>query len=444
MKKLSICISILLSLVVIIESSLAAGEVVIVTSFPKDLFEAYKKAFEGKYPNITVVVKSKKTSAAVAYIRETASRPDSDIMWASAVDAFAVLKEEGLLTPYTLPEDIAKRIPEKIGPYPIHDVDGNYFGFALSGYGIMWNKPYMQAHRLKTPSEWTDLIDASYHGHLSMSAPSRSGTTHLTVESILQVYGWKKGWEIVLNMGGNMASITERSFGVPQGVINGEFGIGVVIDFFGLSAIASGYPVDFVYPSVTPIVPANIGLLKSGPNPGNARKFINFLLSQEGQLLLFDPKISRLPVIPELYTKAPKGFPNPFEMKVSDSTFDIDLSQRRYGLMNSLFDQVVTFRLKDLKEAWQAVYKAEAAMEKRKSSGKEVSSNAVELLSQARALVSSVPISEEKANDPDFSRNFSKEATELQAKYETEWDSKSKANYAKAKKLAEQAMDAVK
>ena len=437
---LTILLGTLLSFFILPENVLAANEVIIVTSFPKDLFEPYKKAFEAKYPDITVVVKSKKTSAALAYIRETASKPDSDIIWASAVDAFAVLKEEEFLTPHTLPKEIAKRIPAKIGPFPIHDPDGTYFGFALSGYGIMWNKPYLRAYKLKAPKEWTDLTTPIYHGHLAMSAPSRSGTTHLTVEAILQGYGWEKGWEIILNMGGNMAAITERSFGVPQGVINGEFGIGIVIDFFGLSAVASGYPVDFVYPSITPIVPANIGLIKGGPNPENAKKFIHFLLSEEGQLLLFDSKIGRLPVIPELYAKAPKGFPNPFKMAVSDAKFDIDLSLNRYGLINSLFDQVITFRLKGLREAWKAIYKAEAAIQKNKSRGKDVS-KAMALLTEAKALVSTVPISEEQVNDPTFNQNFKKEAAGVQAKYETEWDSTAKANYAQAKKLSMQAMD---
>ena len=448
---LTILLSILLGLFIFAGNALAANEVVIVTSFPKDLFETYKKAFEAKYPEITVVVKSKKTSAAVAYIRETASKPDSDIMWASAVDAFAVLKEDGFLAAHTLPKEITKHIPAKIGTYPIHDADGTYFGFALSGYGIMWNKLYLQAHKLKEPKEWTDLTDASFHGHLAMSAPSRSGTTHLTVEAILQGYSWKKGWEIILNMGGNMAAITERSFGVPQGIINGEFGIGVVIDFFGLSAIASEYPVDFVYPSVTPIVPANIGLIKGGPNPENSKKFIHFLLSEEGQLFLFEPEISRLPVIPELYTKAPKGFPNPFKlvlersegMETSNAKFDINLSQNRYELINSLFDQVVTFRLKELREAWKAIYKAEAAIQKGKSRGKDVS-KAMALLTEARTLASTVPISEEKANDEIFNQNFKKEASKAQAKYETEWDATAKANYAKVKKLAMQAVDEVK
>ena len=434
----------LLALFIMTENTLAAtSEVVIITSFPKELFETYKKAFETKYPEITVVVKSKKTSAAVAYIRETASKPDSDIMWASAVDAFAVLKKDGLLASHTLPKEISQPIPAQIGSYPIHDPDGTYFGFALSGYGIMWNKLYLQAHKLKEPKEWTDLTNASYHGHLAMSAPSRSGTTHLTVEAILQGYGWKKGWQIILNMGGNMVAITERSFGVPQGVINGEFGIGIVIDFFGLSAVASGFPVDFIYPSVTPIVPANIGLIKGAPNPENAKKFIHFLLSEKGQLLLFDPQISRLPVIPELYTQAPKGFPNPFKMEVSSANFDIGLSEKRYGLINSLFDQVATFRLKELREAWKAIYKAESAIQESKSRSGDIS-KAAGLLAEAQILVSTVPISETQANDSIFNQNFKEEATQVQARYETEWDSTAKANYAKAKKLAMQAVDEVR
>ena len=37
-------------------------------------------------------------------------------------------------------------------------------------------------------------------------------------------------------------------------------GLGIVIDFFGLSSKASGFPVDFIYPKVTTLVPANIGI----------------------------------------------------------------------------------------------------------------------------------------------------------------------------------------
>ena len=418
-------------------------EVVVVTSFPKELFEAYKKAFEAKYPGVTVVIQQKPTSQGVTYIRETTSKPEADIMWASAVDAFEVLKTEKLLAKYDLPKEIASRIPAKVGAFPVHDPDNFFFGFALSGYGMMWNKPYLQAHKLKSPAEWTDLIDPSYFGHLSISAPSRSGTTHLTIESILQAYGWDKGWALLLNMGGNMAVITERSFGVPEGVNNGQYGIGIVIDFFGLSAIASGFPVDFAYPSLTPIVPANVGMVKGGPNSENAKRFVNYLLSEEGQMLLFKSDIGRLPVIPQLYAKAPAGYPNPFRMKIGGLDFNSELSSSRYNIVNPLFDQIITFRLSELKEAWGAIYKAEKAIEEGKKKKKDVA-KAAAMVAEARSLATKVPVTETQGKDKDYNKAFrGKEKTETRAKLETEWDAAAKANYSRAKDLAQKALGAI-
>ena len=39
----------------------AANEVVIVTSFPKELFETYKKAFEAATPGVKVIIKQQQT-----------------------------------------------------------------------------------------------------------------------------------------------------------------------------------------------------------------------------------------------------------------------------------------------------------------------------------------------------------------------------------------------
>ena len=68
----------------------------------------------------------------------------------------------------------------------------------------------------------------------------------MTVETILQGEGWDKGWTQLLEMMGNAAAVTDRSFAVPDGVNNGHYGIGIVIDFFGLAGKYSGFPVDFV------------------------------------------------------------------------------------------------------------------------------------------------------------------------------------------------------
>jgi ABC-type glycerol-3-phosphate transport system substrate-binding protein len=306
----------------------------------------------------------------------------------------------------------------------------------------MWNKPYMQAHKLPEPKEWTDLADPRFHGHLVISAPSRSGTTHLTVEVILQAYGWEKGWALLLNSGGNMGSITERSFGVPEAVNTGQYGIGVVIDFFGLSSIASGFPVDFIYPSLTSVVPASVGIVKGGPNPENARAFVNYLLSDEGQSLLFSKEIARLPVVPDLYAKAPAGYPNPFKMKLGGVDFNNKLSSGRRNVVNSLYDHLITFRHAELKAAWAAIYRAEEAVAK--ASGKDVT-QAKAMLADARRLVTSIPVDAMRASDKETNAAFTDKAkADVKSKLETEWDTFAKANYGKAKEAAEAAVAALR
>ncbi|MBI3635089.1 MAG: extracellular solute-binding protein [Candidatus Rokubacteria bacterium] len=419
----------------------AASELVIVTSFPKELFEAYKKAFEDKHPGVKVIVKPQQTNQAVTYLRETRARPDGDIFLASSVDAFLTLKTDGLLERVELPKDLAARIPAAVGGFPIHDGDGQFFGFAISGYGLMWNTRYLQAHKLPAPREWLDLTDARYHGHLVMSAPSRSGTTHLTVETILQAYGWTKGWELLLNAGGNMGTITERSFGAPEAVVSGQYGVGVVIDFFGLSAIASGQPVDFAYPSLTAVVPASVAKVRGAPNGETATKFIHYLLSDEGQTLLMTPAIGRLPVVPSLYARAPKGYPNPFQLKLGGVKFDARLSSSRVNLVNALFDQVITFRHAELRAATGAINTAAAAVGRAKAAGKNVE-RAEALLREARALAFSVPLDEKKA-DKTLNDAFRAQA-DVKAKSETEWDAAAKTHYARARGVAEQATAAVR
>ncbi|MBS1163107.1 MAG: extracellular solute-binding protein [Burkholderiaceae bacterium] len=283
-----------------------AGTVTVITSFPKELTAAYKAAFEKRNPAIKLEILNKNTVASIAFVRETAEGQRPDVFWASAPDAFEVLKRDRLLA--KAPEVANPKVPAKIGSYPINDPEGFYFGQALAGYGIMYNTRYLKANKLEAPKEWTDLLKPQWFGHVAMTSPSRSGTMHLTVETILQGEGWDRGWSQLLQMAGNSAQITERSFGVPDGINNGQFGAGPVIDFFGLAGKYSGFPVDFVYPQMTSIVPANIALVAGAKNTPEGKAFIQFALSQEGQEILLDPKISRLPVLPySAYRQAQQG-----------------------------------------------------------------------------------------------------------------------------------------
>jgi ABC-type Fe3+ transport system substrate-binding protein len=431
------CIAIAAVLWFAAAGALAQQQVVVVTSFPKELTEAYKKAFEAKNPGIKVEILNKPTPAGVAYIREAPATNKPDVFWVSAPDAFEVLATEKLLAKIESP---AKEVPAKIGNYPINDTKGYYLGQALAGYGIMWNTRYMKANKLPDPREWSDLTKPVYFSHVAMSSPSRSGTTHLTVETILQGEGWEKGWRQMLMIAGNCAAITERSFGVPDGVNNGQYGIGLVIDFFGLAGKASKFPVEFVYPSVTAIVPANIGLVANAKNPDNARKFINYTLSPEGQELLFDPAISRLPVLPSAYKKAPPGFPNPFTGSIKPKVnFDADLAESRYYVVSSIFDQTITFRHKELAQAAKAINEAAA-----KLAGKS-NPQALKLLDDARDAAYSPIVTALKSKDKEFLalyRNTKRDAekTKQTTALEEYWSNTARKNYLRAIDLANQAV----
>ena len=417
--------------------AVSAGTVTVLTSFPKELTTAYKKAFEAANPGITVEILNKNTTASVAYVRELPEGQRPDVMWASAPDAFEVLASYKLLQ--SAPEVINKSAPAKIGSYPLNDPKGMYYGQALAGYGISWNTRYLKAHKLPEPRQWTDLVKPEYFGHIAISSPSRSGTTQLTVETILQGEGWEKGWSQLLQMMGNAAAVTDRSFAVPDGVNNGQYGIGIVIDFLALAGKYSGYPVEFTYPAMTAVVPANIALIAGAKNADEARKFMAYTMSVPGQQLLFDAKIARLPILPYSMLKPPAGYPVPQDIAARAKVqFDSQLSGRRYPVVISLFDQMVTFRLKELQAATKSIHEATAALKARPNA------RGSELLAQARSLAYTPLVGADNVKNPEFLELFRKSRRDVAVAKELTgmeqlWSEKARANYVRAKQLADEA-----
>jgi phosphoglycerate transport regulatory protein PgtC len=238
---------------------------------------------------------------------ETKANNQVDLFWASAPDAFEVLKKRSCCRPTSQ----GRAFPEKVGQsYPINDPDGFYFGFAASGYGIMWNERYAKANKLPDPKEWQDLAKPVFHDHVSIASPARSGTTHLTIETILQGEGWDKGWGTIKAMAGNFNQITERSFGVPDAVNSGQVGVGIVIDFFAFSAQGAGLPGQV---RLSERDDRRAGQYRHrgqcAEQGGRPRPSSSSCCRRAGQEVLLEPTIRRLPVNPAIYAKAPAGFP---------------------------------------------------------------------------------------------------------------------------------------
>src|SRR5512143_2100871 len=82
---------------VLASSAAFAGTVTVITSFPKELTAAYKAAFEKANPDIKIEILTQNTVAGIAFVRETAAGQRPEVFWASAPDAFEVLKRDNLL-----------------------------------------------------------------------------------------------------------------------------------------------------------------------------------------------------------------------------------------------------------------------------------------------------------------------------------------------------------
>ena len=306
-------------------------------------------------------------------------------------------------------------------------------GQALAGYGIMWNTRYVKANNIPEPKEWADLTKAVYFGHVANSSPSRSGTVHLTVETILQGEGWAKGWEQLMMISGNCAAITERSFGVPDGVSNGQFGVGLVIDFFGLAAKNSGQPVEFVYPSVTSIVPANIALVAGARAPKAASASSSSRSPTRASSCSCKRRSAACRCCRPPTRRRPPGYPNPFAGTIKAKVnFDSDLSESRYYVVLSMFDQLVTFRHKELVAATKAIHDAEKRLGGQESAQLD---EARRLALHARRSTRSRRPTRRCSPSSRRTRRTPRPRRRRHA-VEEEWAAKAKANYAKAAELA--------
>jgi len=360
------------------------GSVRVLTSFPPQFLEPFQRAFKERHPETTLEFVQRKTTTAVADI--IGERHKADIFWASAPDAFEILKRAGRLA---MLRPRPTGAPDRIAGYPVNDPGLTYLGFALSGYGFAYNPAYLEARALPVPRGWSDLTAPIFAGHIGISSPSRSGTTHLMVEAILQVYGWDRGWGIWSEIGGNLATVTARSFGVSAGVARGRFGVGPSIDFL---ANPEGLPkgsTKFALPEETLFVPASIAILADAANREGAERFVDFVLSPEGQTLLLSPAISRLPISPAAYPASGPTDSNPFQHEglFTKGLFDAGLSAARYGLVNIIFDEMITFRRSDLGRMWRSVHALEAALSERSDA------DLAKLVSDARSALTLPPLS---------------------------------------------------
>ena len=206
-----------------------------------------------------------KATQGVSYVDPTFDGPDADNF-----DAYLDLFES-----YKSTEDAA--FPRAaVGP------DNRYYGFSTNYQAFIVNTKMMPLD--KAPKSWTDLAKPEFKGKILMANPAQSGSAYSQMHQILMLYGWDLWTKIIQN-----AVFVPSSKLAFQNVAKGEIPVGLTSEFNILVSKLEGNPVEAVYPSdgTALIIDAN-GIIKGGPNPENARKFIDFISSAGAHKILVD------------------------------------------------------------------------------------------------------------------------------------------------------------
>ncbi|CAA7600367.1 Bacterial extracellular solute-binding protein [Acididesulfobacillus acetoxydans] len=145
--------------------------------------------------------------------------------------------------------------------------------------GITYN-----TKEIKTPPrDWQDALAPAFKNKVVMPDPAQSGSALDFTGAYLQNH--QNSWDFfkalkangAIVQGANAESLNQVLTGAKSMVLAG-------VDYMAYADKAKGEPIDIVYPSSGTVVnPRPVMILKSAKNLTAAKKYVDFLLSSEGQ-----------------------------------------------------------------------------------------------------------------------------------------------------------------
>lgn len=249
-----------------------AESLVLYTSQPNEDAQATVDAFKAANPGVEVEWVREGTTKIMAKLMAEieAGNPVADVLLIADTVTMQRLKEAGHLLAYKSPEaanyDAA-----------LYDADGAYYSTKMITTGIIYN-----TSASTKPEGWQDLAKADAKGLVTMPSPLTSGAALIHAQTLTGIDGL--GWDYYKALAENGATAAGGNGGVLKAVATGEKAYGMIVDFMAIREKAKGAPVEFVFPAEgVSAVTEPVGILKTAKNAEAAKKFVDFLISEEGQ-----------------------------------------------------------------------------------------------------------------------------------------------------------------
>ncbi len=201
---------------------------------------------------------------------------EADVITIADIGIFIELKNSGHLMKYDSPHYIK---------YAEEYKDPGYWAI-FAGFGICmaYNENLIDT----PPQKWTDLLDDKWRGRIGLEDINTAGSQYGQYYMLREILG-KEFWEELLSTQEPIIyyKTTDLANALLEGEIDiaGEFSIHTVYSY----RFTKGAPIQGIYPGEgIPFVSNLVAILDQTNHPGEAKVFLNFLLSQRGQELMQD------------------------------------------------------------------------------------------------------------------------------------------------------------
>lgn len=219
-----------------------------------------------------------------ARIEAEKANPKGDVWFGGTGDPHFDAAEKGLTEPYC---------PKNFNELRewMRDPIGNCRTIGLYAGPLGWavNEELLKKMGKPMPKTWDDLAKPDYKGLIAVANPNTSGTAYTTLVTILLMQGEAKGWDYLARMHQNVAQYTKSGSAPGQLAGRGEVAIAIVFLHDAVMFANEGFPVKAVAPADgTGYEIGGLSLIKGAPNKENAKRFIDWALTPETQLIAKD------------------------------------------------------------------------------------------------------------------------------------------------------------